>query len=137
MQAKRISVATEQKLARLTLSTLERIRNDESFDSFYNLILTKAKEHQSLSEPKVPRKRRAPAGYEVGAGEPQYPSTARDYYGAIFFEALDCLTSAIKERFKQPAFLVYKDLESLLVNAAHGNDIAKGMEELSSHFSGD
>ena len=52
-------------------------------------------------------------------------------------EVLDCLISAIKERFKQPAFLVYKDLESLIVNAAQGNDIAKGMEELSSHFSGD
>lgn len=45
--------------------------------------------------------------------------------------------SAIKERFKQPAFLVYKNLESLLVNAAHGNDVAKEMDELSSHFSGD
>ena len=65
------------------------------------------------------------------------PSTAGDYYRAIFFEALDldCLISAIKERFKQPAFLVYKELKSLLVNAAHGNGIAKGMDELSSHFS--
>ena len=116
---------------------MESITNDESFDSFYDVTLIKAEEHRSLSEPNVPRNRRAPpARYEVGAGEPQYPSTARDYYRAIFFEALDCLISAIKERFKQPAFLVYKDLESLLVNAAHGNDVAKGMDELSSHFSG-
>lgn len=137
LQAKRISATTGQKLASLTLSTLESIRNDESFNSFYDVILIKAKEHQSLSEPKLPRKRRAPTRYELGSGEPQYPSTPRDYYRAIFFEALDCLMSAIKERFKQPAFLVYKNLESLLVNAAHGNDIAKEMDELSSHFSGD
>ena len=94
MQAKRIQLPQGRNLpARLTLSTLESIRNDESFDSFYDLILIKAKEHRSLSEPKVPRKRRAPARYEVAAGEPQYPSTARDYYRAIFFEALDCLIS--------------------------------------------
>ena len=43
LQAKRISAATGQKLARLTLSTLENIRNDESFDSFYDVILIKAK----------------------------------------------------------------------------------------------
>ena len=55
----------------------------------------------------------------------------------MFFEALDCLISAIEERFKQPAFVVYKDLKSFLVNATHENDIAKGMDKLSSHFNGD
>ena len=52
----------------------------------------------------LPRKRRAPSRYEVGTSEPQHPSTARDYYRGLYFEALDCLTSAIKERFNQPAF---------------------------------
>ena len=95
LQAKRIQLPKGRinLPARLTLSALENIRNDESFDSFYDLTLIKAKEHRSFSEPKVPRKRRAPARYEVAAGEPQYPITARDYYRAIFFEALDCLIS--------------------------------------------
>ena len=44
----------------------------------------------------------------MGTSEPQHPSTARDYYRGLYFESLDCLTSAIKERFNQPAFLVYK-----------------------------
>ena len=57
----------------------------------------------------LPRKRRAPSRYEVGTSEPQYPSTARIYYRGLYFEALDCLTSAIKERFNQPAFLVCKE----------------------------
>ena len=56
----------------------------------------------------LPRKRRAPSRYEVGTSEPQHLSTARDYYRGLYFEALDCLTSAIKERFNQPAFLVYR-----------------------------
>ena len=56
----------------------------------------------------LPRKRCAPSRYEVGTGEAQHPSAARDYYRGLYIEALDCLTSAIKERFNQPAFLVYK-----------------------------
>ena len=56
----------------------------------------------------LPRKRRAPSRYEVGTSEPQHPSTACDHYPGLYFEALDYLTSGIKERFNQPAFLVYK-----------------------------
>ena len=55
-----------------------------------------------------PRKRCAPSCFEVGTSEPQYSSTARDYYRGLYFEALDCLTSAINERFNQSVFLVYK-----------------------------
>ena len=56
----------------------------------------------------LPRKRRAPSRHDVGTSEPEHPSTARDYYRGLYFEALDCLTSAIKERFNQSSFLVYK-----------------------------
>ena len=56
----------------------------------------------------LPRKRRAPSRYEVRTSEPQHPSTARDYYLRLYFKALDYSTSAIKKRFNQPAFLVYK-----------------------------
>ena len=56
----------------------------------------------------LPRKRRAPSRYEVGTSVSQHPSTARDYYLRLYFKAIECLTSAIKERFNQPAFLVYK-----------------------------
>ena len=56
----------------------------------------------------LPRKRRAPSRYEVGTSESQHPSTVRDYYRGLYFEALGCSASAIKERFNQPVFLVYK-----------------------------
>ena len=45
---------------------------------------------------------------DVGTSEPQHPRTARDYYRGLYFKALDCSTSALKERINQPAFLVYK-----------------------------
>ena len=51
MQAKKSSATTGQKLARLTVDTLQSLRIDESFNAFYDVILIKAKELESLSEP--------------------------------------------------------------------------------------
>jgi len=56
LQSKRLSATTGQNLARLTVNALESIRNDESFISFYDIILVKVKEHPSVSEPILPRK---------------------------------------------------------------------------------
>ena len=127
-QAKKSSATTGQKLARLTVDTLQSLRNDESVSAFYVVILIKAKELESLSEPVLPRKRRVPSRYEVGTGEPHYPNTAQDFYRCIFYEALDTIIFAIKERFNQSAFIVYQNLESLLVKASKGEDVGKELD---------
>lgn len=44
---------------------------------------------------------------------------------------------AIKERFSQPAFIVYRNLDSLLVKASKGEDTTKELESLVSDFHGD
>ena len=93
LQSKHLSATTGQNLVRLTVNALESIRKDESFHSFYNVSLVKVKEHPSVFEPILPRKRRAPSRYEVGTSEPHYPNTAHDYYRGLYFEAVDCLTS--------------------------------------------
>ena len=116
---------------------MQSLRNDESFNAFYDVILVKAKELESLSEPVLPRKRRAPSRYEVGIGEPRYPNTARDLYRSIFYEALDTIMSAIKELFNQPAFIVYQNLESLLVKVSKGEDVAKELDAFMNNFHGD
>ena len=128
-----------QKLACLTVDTLQSLglRNDESFNAFYDVILVKTKELESLSDPVLPRKRRAPSRYEVGTGKPLYPNTALDFYRSIFYEALDTIISAIKERFNQPAFIVYQNLESLLVKASKGEDVAKELDAFMNDFHGD
>lgn len=87
MQAKKTSATTGQNLADLTADTLESLRNEESFNAFYDVVLIKAKQIESLS-PVLPRKQRAPSRYEEGTGEPYYPATAREYYCFIFYEAL-------------------------------------------------
>ena len=56
----------------------------------------------------------------MGNAEPTYPDTACDHYRKIYFEAVDHLISSLKERFNQPAFKVYANLETLLLKAAKG-----------------
>ena len=41
------------------------------------------------------------------------------------------------ERFNQPAFKVYSNLETLLLKAASGEDTCKEIDDLASKFSGD
>ena len=49
----------------------------------------------------------------------------------------DAIISAIKERFNQPAFIVYQNLESLLVKASNGEDVAKEPDAFLNDFHGD
>ena len=63
-----MSAVSGQRLAQLTKSALESIRNDDSFSAFYSVVLRKSKDH-AISDPLLPRKRRAPARIEVGSDE--------------------------------------------------------------------
>ena len=50
---------------------------------------------------------------------------------------LDTIKSAIKERFNQPAFIVYQNLESLLVKASKKEEVAKELDDFMIDFYGD
>lgn len=69
LQSKGISATTGRNLAGLTVKALESIRNDDSFNLFYDVILKKVKEYPSVSEPILPRKRCAPLRYQVETSE--------------------------------------------------------------------
>ena len=45
-----------------------------------------------------------------------YPETARDRYRGIIYEALDTIINSITERFTQPSFVAYEQMEGLLLN---------------------
>ena len=73
-----------QRLARATLSTIEAMQNDESFDMFCEHILKKAEGHNMVEEPKKERKRpkwkysilQYVDGYNKG--EAHHPETAKN-----------------------------------------------------------
>ena len=133
LQQTKMSALSGKRVACLTKDVLQKMRNDTSFRSFYDVVLLKSKSHPSMSGPMLRRRTRAPRRIEIGTGEPIYPATAQDYYRRIYFEAIDLMMNAIDERFDQPSFDTYAKMESLLIKTLNSQDKSeelKFMEKL-------
>ena len=68
-----------QELAKKTVITLQRIRNEEAYDLFWERMF-KLKEEKKVNDPVLPRKRKTPARIEVGSSEGYHPVTPKDFY---------------------------------------------------------
>ena len=122
-----------KRVACLTKDVLQKIRNDTSFRSFYDVVLLKSKSCPSMSGPMLPRRIHAPRRIEIGTGEPTYPVTAQYYYRRIYFEAIDLMMNVIDQRFDQPSFDTYANRKSLLIKTLNSRDKSeelKFMEKL-------
>ena len=64
----------------------------------------------------------APGRFEVGTGTPLFPVTPEQVYRRMCFEALDFIVSSIEERFDQPSFKAYSNMESLLIGVLSSQD---------------
>lgn len=107
LQKTKMSAVSGQRVANLTKQVLQKMQNNESFKSFYDTIVTKSKKHPSISEPALPRQKRAPSRFEIGTGPPWYPTTPQEHYRRIYFEAIDLMVNAINNRFNQASFDEY------------------------------
>ena len=123
LQKANMSSISGQHNTKLTTDALKSIRNEEAFKAFFQTVLKKKESLVYISEPRLPRKSRAPERYEVGEAEPWYPQTA-DLYRPLYYEALDLIISAITERFDQPSFKAYVKLEALLFKSCKSEDIS-------------
>ena len=72
-------MAGTQKVAGLTLKTLENIRPTKQFDLFWKLVLLKSTKLDGL-DTELPTKRKAPRGFKVVAGESHFPATVEEHY---------------------------------------------------------
>ena len=118
LQEKKMSAISGQRLARATLSTIEAMRNDESFDMFYEHVLKKAEGYNMVEEPKKGRKRSKPKysilqyvdGYNKG--EAHHPETTKVQFQQIYLAAIDYFVVSLKERFEQPTMLYMLPLKA-------------------------
>ena len=131
-----MAAVSGQRLANLTKETLTKMRTDQSFDYFYANVARKS-EGEGVGEPTLRRKRRSPARLEVGSGAPSYPTTAKDYFRRVYYEAIDLIVSAIDQRFNQESFSSYAQMETLLVKAANGEDYEAEFKFLEASYSED
>ena len=65
LQCKDLSAVEGQEIAKLTVQTLQAIRNDDSFDQFWELLQLTAAEYD-IGDPALPRRRKVPQHMEVG-----------------------------------------------------------------------
>lgn len=113
LQARTISACEGQTLVCMTQVTLQSMRNDESFDLFWDYI-EQRRALVDVSSPTLPRRRKVPRRLEVGEGDGEYPATVEDHYRRIYFEAIDLITAAIDNRFQQKGFDMLQKLETIL-----------------------
>ncbi len=113
LQATSKSACHGQQIVGLTLTTLQSIRSDESFQAFWDTVEI-SQASVDVTAPTLPRQRKVPRRYEIGESAPEYPSSVQDHYRQIYFEAIDLVSSAIKGRFDQEGFKMLQKLESIL-----------------------
>lgn len=66
-----------------------------------------------------------------------HPLTVEDYYRPMYFEALDLAICSIENRFDQPGYRVYQNLEQLLILAANKGEYSAVIEEVLSFYHDD
>ena len=113
MQHDTITAAEGQQLVKLTI---ESIRKEDKFKSFYDRVLL----HQSefdIGASTLSRKRHAPWWLQIGLTDGNFHSTPEYSYRHIYYEALDLAVEPINSRFNQPGYKVYRNVEDLVLNA--------------------
>ena len=136
LQKQSLSAAEGQEVVKLTLQTLKNMRNADSFDLFFSLV-EKVRQQTGCDEPVLPRKRKAPKHLEVGSAEGFHSVSVQEHYRRLYFEALDLVITGITDRFDQPGYVVYKNLEGLLVKAANNTPCDDCLNEVVSFYRDD
>ena len=113
------------------------MRSDESFNLYFVNVNKQARNH-GLPESSLPRHRNAPKRFVVGSGESHQPLSVDEHCRRIYYEAIDLVTNAIRQRFDQPGFKAYCIMEALLLNALKpGTDVTDELKYMSEKYADD
>lgn len=85
----------------------------------------------------MPCRRKAPKRYENGTTENEYPTTAEDHFGRIYFEALDLIISCRVDRFDQPGYQIYCKVQNLILKAARQQDYQAELDFVIDYYDDD
>ena len=129
LQTQSLFAAEAQSIAVDTISTLKGMRSDEKFKLFFQLEKS-LRVRLDCEEPVLPRKRKAPRHLEDGNEEAYHSFTTEEHYRIQYFEALDLAVTSIQDRFDQPGYATYKNLESLLLKVANQTDYSTELQEV-------
>ena len=136
LQTPSLTASEGQEIAELTCQTLLRIRTNDAFDLFWKKVQAMQEEF-GVEEASLPRKRKVPSHLEIGRGAGYHPATPKEFYSQQYFECLDFIASAIKDRFDQPGYKALQELENLLVKAARREEYTAELAFAVNRYSAD
>ena len=107
------------------------MHDDNSFDSFFAAVLSKSQCLQ-IAPPQLPGHtcRKVPAKLEIGSSASEQVDCVKDLFRCQYFEAVDLVVNCIRVCFDQPGYQIYKNVESLLLNAANGESFDEEFQKV-------
>ena len=123
------SAAEGQIIAELSVRTLQSMHDDNSFDLFWAAVLSRSQRLQ-IAPPQLPRHRKVLAKLDVGSSASEQVDCLKDLFRRQYFEAVDLVVNCIGARFDQPGYQIYKNVESLLLNAANGESFDEEVQKV-------
>ena len=118
LQGRDTTIQEGVQAAALAKTFLEKQRTDDVYDTFYSQVVTESKD--LTFDPVLPRQRRPPKRIDSGSASHVF-SDPKSYFRKQYFEALDTVTSELKNRFCQERGMpVAARLEKVLIGAANG-----------------
>ena len=136
LQEQTLSAAEGQEIARLIITTLKGMRSSGAFDLFFELVERFHDKH-GVSKPSLSRKRKAPLHLEVGTGSGYFSTSVQEHYCQIYYEVIDFVIAGITDRFDQPGYTLYKNVEDLLVKAVNNAPHDQCFKEVTSFYKDD
>ena len=114
------------------------MRSDSNFTLFWKKV-TKFADTLEVGAPHLPRRRKVPRRLEVGnvESDDDFPTTPEVHYRHIYFEALDLITACITDRFDQPGYQMYRNVQDLVLKAAKGEDYQDQLDFVTHFYSSD
>ena len=112
------------------------MRDDNSFDLFWAAVLSKSQRLQ-ITPPQLPRHRKVPAKLEIGSSASEQVDCVKDLFHHQYFEAVDLVVKCIRACFDQPGYQIYKNVESLLLNAANGESFDEEFQKVADLYKDD
>ena len=143
LQQEKMSAFKGKSLADLTVQILEGIRNDRNYNLFYESVEKSSAQMKAVSKLTLPRERNTLI-YSIlqfveghKSEEPHQPETAHRYFKAICNEEIDIIINSIQDRFEQPGFKVFGQVEQLFWKSVDKEDHSDEIMTVESTFRGD
>lgn len=136
LQSPKLSASEGQRIATMTVKTLQSLRSDSNFDLFWRKAeITRQK--LDVNEPELPRKRKLPKRFEDGNAEPEFSSDCKQHFRQQYFEAIDLIVNSITGRLDQVGYKAYKNLQDLLINAIKNEPYEEELSFITSFYGND